>query len=460
MECDVLFFIPKDTWKGVVSGILPNRGILSLASLLEKQGYAVKIIDLNLYEMAEDKLLEAIGLIKPRIIGITSSTYKSRHVLCLARVIKEHYPEILIVTGGPHFSYQYQEALSEGFDLVVLFEAEETLPKVVKAFLLEKAFEGIDGIAFKKGCHIVYNKPKRKKIDMNQFPLPAYHLVEMSKYNTWVRKPGVINLHTSRGCAHACSFCTVSSYWVEPSFIKAEKIIEEVIFLRNKYMKEFFIFTDDDFLLFPDNFNRFCRLILKKKLNIKWMFKTRMTNIIRNHDLIKRARLSGAFMVMSGIESYSNEKLSDMNKATSTEEIYKANDILVNEGYLRWYSYILGFPGDSISDFQATYLNAKRLDADLVTFIPLTPFPGNEYWSAFKHSNLPYSLLDLSHPVFAPPEVSLRRLERIINQYYLRYYLRPKYLRKLIQNKELKRRLLFSFMINGFRIFLNKMKKK
>jgi hypothetical protein len=85
-----------------------------------------------------DHCITSIDWHKYRIVGFTTSYQQTLPSLCLAKRIKEHYPEIQIVLGGAACEGEMGEELLRKFpeiDYVFLGEADRTFPFVVQKIL-------------------------------------------------------------------------------------------------------------------------------------------------------------------------------------------------------------------------------------------------------------------------------------------------------------------------------------
>ena len=161
---------------------LAPLGLLSLAALLRKNGYAVQLIDClrgpsslpplpcpgkqpkrfpsghghffkeplqkpqalrsiprryNRYGISEEELRNYLrSLNRPELILVTSMmTYWYPAVFDIIRILKEEMPGVPIILGGNYVTLCPEHAQKAGADLLIRGEGESQLPKILKDFL-------------------------------------------------------------------------------------------------------------------------------------------------------------------------------------------------------------------------------------------------------------------------------------------------------------------------------------
>ena len=143
----------------VISGFdhdAPPLGIFILKAYLDQFGYDVKAMHM----MSQEDYTEIKDIIlagNAKLIGLSATTYEFEQALSLARKLKQLNNSLYIIMGGPHVSYNYEEALEHDcVDLVSLFEGEETLREIIDNFNGKDVEnkEKIRGIAYKENGNI------------------------------------------------------------------------------------------------------------------------------------------------------------------------------------------------------------------------------------------------------------------------------------------------------------------
>ncbi|MFX1420453.1 MAG: B12-binding domain-containing radical SAM protein, partial [Promethearchaeota archaeon] len=264
----------------------PVLSLLSLASYLEKQGYKIEILDLNIKLLKNRNILKVIKEKNPIVIGITSITASIYEAFRLAELIKSNI-NIPLIIGGPHATFSDEEILNESpFDIVVRGEGEETFNEIVRSYKKGQSFEDIKGISYKKDGAIIKNESRDFIKNLDKLPFPARHLVKIEKYGTHA-----FTIMTSRGCPFRCKFCQVSVKdglkWRHRSAVNIIEEIKELIKLYPKVEKvsgpegkrPIIFFVDDNFMVSIERIEEICHMIVEQGIEIYWDANARVDTI-------------------------------------------------------------------------------------------------------------------------------------------------------------------------------------
>ena len=362
-------------------------GIGILATIVRCAGHSVKI-----YDMVVEKtpIVDIISDFQPDLIGLSFTSISANTAYRLLETLKSTVSAVFIA-GGIHPTLYYEEALSHGFDFVVVGEGEYVILPLINNVKKNGnyAFDQLEGVAYKNGDNVVY-KPQAKLVDINELPFIDRSLFVMDNYPYH-------SIVSSRGCIYKCRFCSSKGLTgCKPRMSTPEKIISEMEFLVNEYGKINLYWADDMFFHNHATRINFCNLLIQKRLPIQYIIQLRADNI--NNELMAALKQSGCIKVAIGAESGSNEILKtirkDINRETITNAIYcaKKNEVRIKT----WW--IVGLPGTY--DQQMESLEVIKLsrpnEAAIHTFVPL---PGSEFWdNADKYG------IDISN-------ISLQKLE-------------------------------------------------
>lgn len=184
--------------------------------------------------MAFDSVNQAIE--KTDFVGITSNfTRSSDIVIDLVKHIKKINPHSKVIIGGIDATVRYEHYLESGADIVVLGEGEIVGPNLLLSLLNGDGPTSVGGIAYRDLGKVIFN-PKIGNIGtvpIDEVPLPALDLIpeDLPKYteafegplHSKVKRPIAV-LDTSRGCNHACSFCTTPFVMGNYRFMSTKRI--------------------------------------------------------------------------------------------------------------------------------------------------------------------------------------------------------------------------------------------
>ena len=296
---------------------------------------------------------------------------------------------VKVVLGGTHATYLPEEAKLHA-DAVVKFEADEIWPEVVSDF--------------EKGALKPFYEMESYP-SMLDYPNPRIDLLPRGCYMTSQC------IQTTRGCHFDCEFCSVSPFNGKSSRRRSvEDIVNEIQRIKEWRRSELvdgmitgpiwhrigttmriltgiedgtiFAFVDD-----LHNSNRdYCRKLWTalKELNIKWG--AQCTLFLGNEpDMVKLAADSGCVAMFVGMESISEDVLSEMNKPFNQEKKYADqikcfhdHGIMVNPGV------IFGSDGDDESVFENTVDFLIKCRVELAYINIATPLPGTVLFDRMK----------------------------------------------------------------------------
>jgi radical SAM superfamily enzyme YgiQ (UPF0313 family) len=381
----------------------PPLGIGYLASILEKNGFDVKIIDLNVENLDEKKLKKVVYSLNPKIVGISSTSLSLPYVLKVAKIIKSIL-DVPIVLGGAHatadptFIYKF----SEYFDYQVVGEGEITFLSMVKQ-LLERR---------KKLKRKLYKGVAVSNLD--SLPFPAFHLFPINKYMKFA-----VPMIISRGCPYACTFCRPHEKVVR--FRSVENIIEEIKLLKEKYNIRIIEFEDDNFTLNKNLVKKLCKKILKERLKIKWSCQTRC-NLIDLH-LLKLMKRAGCKFISFGVETFSPELQRTINKNLSLKTIISAVRLTKKIGIKIGINCIFGIPEERKTDIELTLYYLCKLKPDYIFYSILIPFPKTDIFeSLVKRGKIKEDIWNRYAKGIESPPISLS--ERFPSILYVPYFAR------------------------------------
>ena len=328
-------------------------GLLYIASTLEQAGHKVRINDL-----AGTKR-EDWNIKKADIYGITNYVTTIPISEEIAWKCRDTNRDAKIVIGGAHPTAVPNE-MNPIFDIVVRGEGELAFLDIIKNYPTTKR---------------IYRHPLEKNLDL--YPNPAYHLVDLNSYKRTINGEPSITMLTSRGCCFSCSFCGLDESHKTVKNRSPEKVVEEIQEIKEKYGITKFNFQDDTFTM---NKKRLYHLLdLFKPLNIGFRCHGR-AGLDKQEDYV-RLKEAGCDMLSWGIESGSQKMLDLMNKQSTVKQ---------NEDVIKWAKevgitsrtfFILGFPGETKETMEETKRFIERTNPDQYFVSNFVPYPDTDVWN-------------------------------------------------------------------------------
>jgi radical SAM superfamily enzyme YgiQ (UPF0313 family) len=406
-------------------------GLGYLGAVLEKNHYEVDVIDCQVLKLSYEDFRSELLKRKPDIVGLTSTTLTYNPALKLAKIAKKVLPDCLIFIGGPHVTFWDDKALGEcpALDVIVRKEGEYTLLELVQKVEAGESFDDVLGITYRKDGKIFRNLDRPYIEDLDSLPFPARHLWPMENLRKY---EDILYLAASRGCIFWCEFCaTVRMHGRKFRMRSPKNIVDELEFLHKTYGVTSFTFCDDAFTVEPTITEELCRLIIKRKLNIKWNCGTRVDMLTK--ELLTTMRDAGCVSVWSGVESGSQEVLDAMHKGITTEQTMRVFGWIRELGLKPAPNVILGFPGETKESAWKTIKFVEKISPNEVGFYNIaTPFPGTPLYDSVKKNGwlrvTDFDKYDTVTPIFETPWLSMKELKKIRQQAFHHFYLRPTYI--------------------------------
>ncbi len=400
---------------------------------------SVRIIDFRVDDNWRGRL-ETILSTEPVCVGITSITGSQLRSAVKAASLVREQGDVPIVWGGVHASLLPDQTLASGLaDVVVIGDGDETFPRLVDALAEGRDLSRIDGIAFRKGKRTVHTKPA-PFVDLDEQPDLPYNLVDIEEYVQMYDGRRTLVVQTSRGCPHSCRFCVNpcynSSKWRGQS---ADRVQDVFASMRERFGVENLWLADDNFFVDMSRARAIARGLVESGSELTWEVPgTHATSVLAMREgTLGLMQNAGCRRMYIGVESGSDRVLKAIGKTITVDKVLKANKLLADTEIIPTYNFILGFPGETGEEVQATIDLVFRLldenpQAEVAPLYCFTPYPGTvlydeaveagfeppgdlDGWADFEWSRLNVPWLD---------EEQRRRLESL---YFYSLFLDRKY---------------------------------
>jgi len=418
----------------------PPLGLASLAAVLEKNEYQVEILDANALQLSENEIVKKVD--SADIIGITAMTPTINSAIRIARGIKQINPDSTIILGGPHATILPEDILNNvpEVDIIVRGEGEETIVELCNALENNNSIENIHGISYRNDGAIK-NTPSRPQImDLDTLPFLAYHLLPLDKYKLHPphgRAYPFMAMLTSRGCPFKCIFCSKSVFGSTYRGQSPERIVDEIVYLKERFGIKEIAFYDDVLTLKQKRVMQLVKKLEERNLDIPWTCEARV-NLV-TEELLRAMKKAGCYMIAYGIESGNQMILNNLRKNITIEQIKSATEATRKAGVQSVGYFMFGSPGETPETIRQTIDFARSLDIDFAQFSVTMPFPGtdlydlyldsgnkNTKWDDFIYANLKSS----SAPVFETEALPKEDLQAWNAKAYKEFYFRVSYIWK------------------------------
>ena len=273
---------------------------------------------------------------------------------------------------------------------------------------------------------------------LDDLPYPDWgNVIKNNKTSLLFGTEKSLPILATRGCPYSCfKYCVYPlQQGRKPRHRSAEKIVDEMEFWKNKFGVKMFIFRDPVFSINKKHTIDFCKNLIKRKLNIRFVIETHLR--ILDTELIQILKKAGLKGVKVGVESGDEEVLKDANRFT-----IKKDAQLVKIRELEKYNihvsamFIIGFPADNEESIMKTINYAKKLNTTFSQFNVWTPYPGTPVFKEYENKLIAKQFEDFDmynlvfkHKIFTP-----KRIRELLSKSYSTYYGRINWLFKFFKN--------------------------
>ena len=427
---------PNSKYKflGVVA---PSLGIGYIAAVLEQNNYDVDVLDSSALELSYDEISEEMLKRNPDIVSISALTPTIGAALDAADKIKNVKPDTIVVLGGYHPTFEYENLLKEeeSIDVIVRGEGEYTMLELVQKIESGGDLKDVQGLAFIDDTSedkTIIVTPDRPPIqDLDELPFPAFHLFPMEKYKILNITTNVATIITTRGCPMQCSFCSSAALHGKHLRRRSyENVVDEIEMRLQEQNIDTIAFMDDTFTLDVKFVKNFCEEIKRRGLKFWWGCTSRVDTL--SEELLEMMKDAGCITIFMGVESADQQMLDKMNKNITVRKTMNAFKLARKVGIRTIASCVIGMPEDTRESMKKTIDFVSSLKPNYALFSLATPYPGTRFYKETFEKNLikirDWSKYTLINPILETIDCSKDDLRSIQKKAFIKFYIRPGYL--------------------------------
>jgi len=345
----------------------------------------------SFYELNDDNIIlnelkQVIENFKPTYIGISILSNKLKIALMLTDFIKTINKNICIIAGGHHPTMFPKEILEKkSIDFVVTGEGENVFPKLIKKLISkDNDFSNIANVFYWDKDKIKGYRTKNDFADIKTLPIPRreFLLGYQEMPSNWFS-----SIISSRGCPFNCAYC--GSKNMLGSVIRSrdtKNIIDEVRKMNSELGVTYFWFVDDTFNVKRGFAEEIALKMGEMKEFVGWECNIRLD--LTNEKQLEIFKENGCKYIWVGVESGSDRMLKLINKGITKETIRKKAKSLTNSK-IKWAAYfMLGLPGETIEELQATLDFIYELKPTHAQVNIFNPLPGTKLFDYMKNNKL------------------------------------------------------------------------
>jgi len=409
-------------------------GISYLAAVLEKNGYAVDVVDCQVTKLTQKDLEDKFKSLNPDIIGVTAATVTYFPALQILKAAKVALPKCMTIIGGPHVTILDERTFTDSpdVDIVVRGEGEQTLLELASLVSSGemKRLGDVLGITFKRKGKIHHTADRPFLEDIDSLPFPAHKHFDVSRYR--INGKLYMPIITSRGCPFNCAFCLASKMCGKGFRGRnPHKVVDELEWLRDTFGAGAFAFYDDTFTSDVQRAIDICDEMKARGFDMPWDCRTRVDKVSK--PLLDKLRSTNCQLIHFGVESGSQQMLNVMRKGTTVEQNSRAIKMAKESGILVAISLVIGYPTETSEMLQQTVDFIDKTKPDYVYMCEAVPYPGTQLYDYVKELGFELSenwnLYHEQMQVFKNTLLPLEKLEQTKKSVYDHVFTPTYYLR-------------------------------
>lgn len=343
-------------------------------------------------------------------------------------------------------------------DCIVLGEGELTLAELLPCILEGDDLSDIRGIGFRENSKAKLTSPREEIVDLDSLSLPAYDLIELSRYwdlprfgTTFVNKE-YATLSTSRACPYQCTYCH-RIFGRRYRSQRPENVLRDLETLAREHRVREVQFVDDCFNLEKKRMDAICDGIVERGLDFSISFPNGIRGDIMNGESLQKLKRAGIYRITYAVETASPRLQKFIKKNVKLDKLKDVIEETDRQNIMVDGFFMVGFPGETREEINMTLEYAISSKLHSANFWFVTPFKGTELYDQAVELGYDVPAEPESLHYFDPQtdlsEVPGTELKKMVQKTFLKFYLHPRRLWrifKLFPNKKQLPRLFARFL--------------
>lgn len=420
--------------------ITPDLGLGYLASVLDKRGHSIDILDCVNKRITNPGLLEYIKDKRFDAVGFKVFTKDISTVKVASQMIKEYNHHIYTIAGGPHPSCAPRETLKEIKDLDFCFYSDGEIGLGQLIDILEdgkpssQRLKDIPNLAWRDGGDININESRLVE-ELDSLAFPLWRLIDPRDYppapqGFMLKSFPTAPIIATRGCPFECTFCCGWRMGGKRiRYRSPDNLIDEIRYMHENFSVSEVHFEDDNFTLKKEYVIEVCKAIKQLDFKLHWALPQGVRLNTLDEELLHIMKEAGCYSFSLGIESGSQKILNDMKKRQDLKEIKEKVELIGKVGINSLGFFIIGYPTETLNDVKATVSFANSLPLNYASYNIFKPYPGTEIYDILQRENrlgdLDWSTFDYDKVSWDKGNFSHSKLKKLQSYATLSFYLRP-----------------------------------
>lgn len=328
-----------------------------------------------------DEVVRRLVAARPKILGISLRHGVRPLAEKIIAAVKAQSPETIVVVGGYDCIFPANAAQKlDRFDYMVIGEAEETLPGLVRELMAGRRPNDLPGVISS------FDSPGRQWVDgplpsdLDALSFPMYDWFDVSVYRAW-NGGKVVPFSIGRGCAWSkCNFCRERFCFRTRSPLKV--VDEFEWYLRRGF--DSFISMESDLNGDPSVLSAICEEIIRRGLCIALTGQLRVDRR-SSGEFFRLLKSAGFYRLVFGVDGWNDHVLKLQRKGYSFKFVEQNLRDCHDAGIDTNVNMVIGVPGETEDDIDQCIDNIvrnKRHIGAITTLNMVRLFAGSPYYQS------------------------------------------------------------------------------
>lgn len=349
-------------------------GALYVAGCLQRAGHECRFVGTR-----GNVVVDEVRRYQPHVVAYGTTTGLHRYYLGLNAHLKQRFPRVISLMGGPHPTYFPDVLQTPGLDVICRGEGEDAAVELCDAIARGADYRFIRDLWVKQDQVIYANPARELRRDLDSLPFPPREL--LYEYDDELRMRPLKSFTTNRGCPFPCSYCfnpSLSEHygatWKKVRIRSPQNVIAELVHVKRHGPLQVIGFRESIFVYDAHWLREFGDLY-RREIGLPYYCHVR--GDMMTEEMVDLLAWSGCHTVNLGIET-ANERLANdvLRRQIKMDKLVAGVRRLKRAGIVVFADNILGIPSGTLEDDLATLQMNIDLDVDYAAATLCTPYPG------------------------------------------------------------------------------------
>ncbi len=404
------------------------------SAICQMTGEEVPLIDGWLRRCPLSQITAEALSFNPRMAVVKAVTWCMDEAIRVGKALREA-GVITIAVGQQvsHLAKSDHPEWREAFDLPILGEPEEEVPRVIRRLL---DGERVADIALRHLDRMRTNEPFLVEAP-DRMPQPSFSRKELADYAFPFPVPSRKVPHrwgyllTSWGCPRKCRHCSeVVRKTVGTRLRKRDPadVADEIESLL-QMGAEAICFEDDSLFCDRRHFLHICEEMARRGLSVPWMAHARPDEL--DEERVAAAADTGAVLLKIGVESGSPTVIESIGKSPSgrawIEQVETGFSRLRQHHVSSVALFMVGSPYETYSDIEQSVALAKKIKPDYIQVQIFCAYPDSPFFDQLTPESETSGMYHYLRPTHSLSRMPPDTLPSVQSKFYKDFYLRPEY---------------------------------